>query len=119
REVPVAHREFRISGDSFRSMFLVWAVGLAVLASTGVTFAQDDTTVVQHLAVESAALLDLVQTDPARQFLAAVPELPSLAAPRIAFVNPQARQVLTALDYSRLSDSARTAFERREYGDEF
>lgn len=90
-----------------------------LVSSPQPTQAQADSTAVEHLITESAALVPLVQSDIASLFLAAVPELLSIKKPRITYVNREARQVLTPLAFARLDDSARAGFEMREYGEDF
>lgn len=96
----------------------LWCVLFALILATGAR-AQQDSSTVAHLTSESIALMPLVKTDVARRFLAAVPELPTLPAPRVAFVNRAARVAVSPMDYAKLSDSARADFERREYGEDF
>ena len=81
--------------------------------------AQDDSTIIDRLITEATAMEPLVQSQPARDFLGAVENLPRLPAPRIAFVDKATRTKLSQSEFDALDDSAKAPFERREYGDDF
>lgn len=113
----MSSRTYTIFSTFSRRFFIVGVLILFTSAIEG--RAQEDTSTVSHLIKESVSLAPLVKTEVARRFLAAVPELPRLHAPRVAFVNRAARSALTPLAVAQLDDSARANFERREYGEDF
>jgi hypothetical protein len=89
----------------------------AVLAET--VRSQDDTSAVEYLSIEATAVLPLVTSQPAKEYLEAVPDLPTPAEPRVAYVNKATRSVVSQSQYEALSDSARAGYERREYDDDY
>ena len=92
-------------------------------AFTAISFAQTDTTKdtlspLDHLWLEGASLDTFVTSAIAKQFLRAVPDLPSIQ-PRVIYVNKATRSYMSEAEYAKASDSGKAGYEKRELGEEF
>ncbi len=93
------------------TVLLIWtALGRAQAA---------DSSAISQLSTEATALAPLVTSQVAKDFLAAVPDLPALSAPRIVYYNKEQRAFLSEAEFMARTDSARAGFERRELGEQF
>ncbi len=101
---------------------LTFAVAL-FCAFTAISFAQTDTTkdtltATQHLALEAASLDTFAVSAIAKQFLKAVPDLPTIET-RVVYVNKATRSYMSESEYDKASDSGKAGYEKRELGEEF
>lgn len=108
------------SNQTFARPLTLTSVILLIAASS---FGQTDSTVdtlttVGLMKQQAESLATCVSSDIAKQFLAAVPTLPSVA-PRVVYVNKQLRQYLSEAEYAAASDSGKTGFEKRELDEGF
>ena len=71
------------------------------------------------LRQQARALLPLTKSALGRQMLAAVPELPSLEAPRVVFYNKKDRQALSSVQAKGRSEEELAGFERHELDEQF
>lgn len=111
--MPMFARQFRKTVTTFAT------IGVVVLSlATTQVCAQDDTTAIGVLNHEAITLKPLVKSDVATQFLEAVTYLP-LVTPKVFYFNKQSRELIDSADYFSRSDSARSGFDPKEYGDEF
>lgn len=96
----------------------------ALLALTGATsFAQADSTAdtltaVGLLHLQAQSIETFVQSDIAKQFLATVPDLPSVT-PRTVYVNRQLRQYLSESAYVAADSAGKAGFEKRDLDEGF
>jgi SAM-dependent methyltransferase len=100
--------------------FTLVAILLFVAASS---FGQTDSTVdtlttVGLMKQQAESLATFVSSDIAKQFLAAVPTLPSVA-PRTVYVNKQLRQYLSEAEFAAATDSGKAGFEKRDLDEGF
>ncbi len=96
----------------------------ALIALTGASsFAQADSTADTLTAVglmkqQAESLATFVQSDIAKQFLAAVPDLPHVT-PRTVYVNRQLRQYLSEADHAAADSAGKAGFEKRDLDEGF
>ena len=107
----------------FRRSFVrtVSAAGLAAGLSAGV-IADDEAPVPSPrdiLAEQASRLRSFVTSDVATHFLDAVPYLPPVPAPRVAYRNRASRDALTEAEAIALPDSIRAGYERLELDETF
>lgn len=94
-----------------------------ILLIAATSFAQTDSTAdtlttIQTLQQQAESVATFVSSDIAKQFLAAVPTLPSVS-PRVVYVNRQLREFLSEAEYAAATDSGKAGFEKRDLDEGF
>lgn len=113
----IRHRpSTRRPGSGFRGL-LPFLVGLALAAPAGADDAM--TSPREELAAEAQKLLPLAATDVARSFLAAVPDLPAVAAPRVLWYRRDTRDALTPEEAAARTEAELEGFEQTELDERF
>jgi hypothetical protein len=97
-----------------------------LLALTGPLPARADTdpppeepSTTETMREEAVRLRDLVESDLAREFLEAVPHLPSPETPRVVYYNRGTRDALTESEAAERGDVEMEGYERSEIGERF
>lgn len=89
--------------------------------SFSVAVAQTDTalTPLEQIQHDAAAMLPLVNSDIAKNLLAAYASLPAVSAPRVVYYNRVKRDALTENEYQAQSLDTTSGYLRREFGEDF
>lgn len=106
---------------------VVMGVGLSIAGSSlsGITAAATEAPQAaarpmrERLAAEATALESFVTSEVATRFLGAVPSLPAIESPRVAFRDRKTREAIGEAEAMALDDTARAAYERLELDETF
>ncbi|MGB5105156.1 MAG: hypothetical protein WBP29_00145 [Candidatus Zixiibacteriota bacterium] len=106
---------------SFRVIILILPVALAGFGLSSSLFAQEDTTITatEQMSNEATAMMPLVKSDFAKQFLLAMTDLPKLDGTRIIYRNRQTREAMTEDEFKASGLDTTTGFTLRGYGEDF
>ncbi len=95
-----------------------------LFSSLGVTnslLAQEDTTITatRQMRNDATAMMPLVKSDFAKQFLSAMMELPSIDGQRVIYRNRETRGAMTESEFIASGLDTTSGFAKREYGEDF
>lgn len=107
--------------ESTRATTRLLSVLFALLAAATPLLAQEDTTVsaTEQMRIDATAMMPLVKSDFAKQFLAAMMELPKIEGQRIIYRNRETRGAMTESEYIASGLDSTSGFVKREYGEDF
>ncbi len=111
-----------IESGRARKTTCVVLVNILLLTTLSLSaFAQEDTTVTatEQIKLDATAMIPLVKSDFARQFLNSMTELPKIDQVRVVYRNKQTRAAMTESEFATSGLDTTSGFQRREYGEDF
>lgn len=111
-----------VSERCFKSIFAPVVISLlaTVCISTCLLAQQDSTiTATDQMRLDATAMLPLVKSDFAKQFLHSMMELPVITAQRVVYRNSGTRAAMSEAEFIASGLDTTSGFTRREYGEDF
>ena len=99
----------------------ILAALLLSLGAFGSLLAQEDTTITatEQITLDATAMMPLVKSDFAKQFLLSMTELPKIEGKRLVYRNRATREAMTAAEFKASGLDTTSGFTPREYGEDF